>query len=149
MLVFILCRFAPYSERYKEDHSIAMKPKVTIQKKGVVPRYVHFIVRGRAVVSNSTGNYPYFKLPEGSWFGESYLLFGLPSSYAIVHESGQAVHTLRISGSKFLKICRKYPDSTSILLERAIMRRRRFREYKIEYLENMLDQIFHTRAGEK
>ena len=103
---------------------------------------MHLVLKGRVVVSNSTGNYSYFHLPEGAWFGESYLLFGLPSSYSYVYEKGQSVHTLRITAQKFLKICRRYPDSANLLIERGISRRRRFREYKTDFFDQFLDDMF-------
>ena len=43
---------------------------------------MHFILRGEVFVTNATGNYKYFALLPRSFFGESHLLFGMPSSYS-------------------------------------------------------------------
>lgn len=46
-----------------------------------IPKKIYFVVEGEAYASNSTGRYLYFKLPDGSYFGETHVLIGKPATF--------------------------------------------------------------------
>ena len=139
--------FPPYDDKYKEDKSIGHKQDLAIIRKGEVPKYVHFILRGEVFVTNATGNYKYFALLPRSFFGECHLLFGMPSSYSYTVDEGSAVHTLRISGKTFLRLCKSYPQSGKLLVERSLERRRIFRAQKLDNLRRVIDRILRKQMS--
>lgn len=52
----------------------------------MVPDGLYFIAKGEAYASNSKGTFVYFRLPAGSYFGDTHLLFGIPLSYSLFYE---------------------------------------------------------------
>ena len=94
---------------------------------------------GEAYATNSTGRFVYFKCPEGSYFGETHILSGIPMSYWICYNETIGCSALTISSEKFLKICKRYPDTFSRLRDRSENRRKLLRQYKYEIINYLIN----------
>lgn len=68
------------------NKNFSLRQKTELLKDGDVPERIFFIVGGEAYASNSTGRYTYFKLPEGSYFGDTHVLTGVPLSYSLFYD---------------------------------------------------------------
>ncbi|CAI2372657.1 unnamed protein product [Moneuplotes crassus] len=131
--------FEPFQEKYKKDkHSMPPTQDCCILPKGFVPNGVYFILKGQVFGSNNTGRYCYFKLREKSQFGETHLIDNIPLEYSIHYDVQQAVSTLFISKSDFMEACRKYPYSKQIIQQRSEVRRRTFKQLKLETLNDVI-----------
>lgn len=74
--------FPPYTETYKDDkRSFPDCQKNLMLNIDEIPQKIFFVVDGEAYASNSTGRYIYYKLPDGSYFGETHVLIGKPMTY--------------------------------------------------------------------
>ncbi|CAI2363314.1 unnamed protein product [Moneuplotes crassus] len=131
-------KFKPYSEKYEGDRlSFPEKQRTSLLKKNKIPEKVYFFTEGMAYASNATGRYIYFKLPEGSFFGETHVLSATPCSYSIFYDEEIGASALAISSEALLKICEQYPDSFHKLRERSEKRRKLFRYYKFEVISHL------------
>ena len=131
--------FPLYNEKYKFDrHSITpIQPKLILSK-GKIPFAVFFVTKGEAYASNSTGKYIYFKFPAKSVFGETHVLSGIPYSYSIYYSDEIGCSAYVVPSHNFLKVCQRYPHSFQVLLQRAIKRRKIFRQFKFAALNDII-----------
>lgn len=115
-----------------------------IIKKGKEPHIVVFVVKGTIELCNSTGTYRYLSLGKGSFYGEGYVLFDLPSSYSVYYNIDTQVQVLEIEAEKFKDICNQYPYSKRIIAQRATQRRGIFREKKQGWIRELQYKLHHS-----
>ena len=53
-----------------------------IFEKGEDVHYIYFILKGEVYFTNESGAFKYYKLQTGSYFGDTSVLFDIPSSYS-------------------------------------------------------------------
>lgn len=103
-----------------------------------IPDKIFFFTEGMAYASNATGRYIYFKLPDGSYFGETHALTGIPLSYSLCFDLEIGCSALIIESKILLNLCKKYPDSFTKLIKKSEQRRKLFRQYKFEVISNII-----------
>ena len=110
-----------------------------IIKKGEIPEGVYLITSGEVLVGNRSRVYTFFKLPAFSFFGEINLLFGIKTRYCYFYEKSSSVSCFFIPKADFLEVCQKYPGSAKAIRKRALLRRKAFKQYKINALSKIID----------
>ena len=91
--------FPPYTDIYKENRRyFPLKQSNILLEQNKIPDKIFFITSGEAYAGNIKGRYVYFRLPDGSYFGDSHVLAGLPLSYSIFFDetvgcSALTIHT--------------------------------------------------------
>ena len=84
--------------------------------------------------------YKYFTLGPGSFFGDNNIIYDYPSSYTYMADETNTLKTFTVTKEIFLRLCRLYPKTFNLLKERALKKRRIFRNQK-------LDAIGKSEAG--
>jgi hypothetical protein len=131
--------FPPYTNTYKDDkRSFPDRQSNILLEKDKIPDKIFFFVSGEAYASNSTGRYIYFKLPDGSFFGEAYAIIGKPLKYSLFYNEEQGCSALTIESKTFIEIWKQYPDSFRKLRERSRQRRKILSIYKQEALAQII-----------
>lgn len=129
----------PIQKNIRTIESHFQRNRVIIySNKNQIPDKILFFTQGMAYASNATGRYIYFKLPEGSYFGETHVLTGIPLSYSLFFDVEIGCSALVIKSEIFLKICKEYPNSFTKLIEKSENRRKLFRQYKFEVISQII-----------
>jgi len=94
--------FKPEYENFDNDKiSMPMNLCNFIIKKGEKPKAIYFILKGEVKVGNSTGEYEYFKLGPGNFFGDTSLMLGTKTTYSYTYDIGKSVSLLKLSSVHF------------------------------------------------
>jgi len=92
---------------------------------------IYFIIKGNVTICSKDGVETYVILPTHSYFGDHLILFNLKSSNAFrAHD--EEVECMCLNRDKFIELCDEYPESIKVLKYKAYLRRKYFRQMKLE-----------------
>lgn len=77
----IFFRTRPLKEKANQN-ALYDRYKSIIYEKGEMPKYVYFLLKGEVFFTNESGTFHYFKLSNGSYFGDVNILLNYKSSYS-------------------------------------------------------------------
>ena len=83
---------------------------------------IYFIISGPVYLMDPDCFFEYGVLYNGSYFGEISLFFNEPNQFTYAYNPLQKlphIQCLSIDSEVFMRICRKYPLSFEVLLQRA------------------------------
>lgn len=124
-------RFCPSGEQEVEE--------VLIQKAGKIPKTIYFIMQGTLGLYSFDGVERFMELRRSAVYGESYILYGIPSPYTLKYDPAhcrtKVVDAYKVDAGDFLNILKSYRCVYHTLKSEGIHKRRVYRIYKRKYIE--------------
>ncbi len=134
-LIFSMEYFS-ITKDYRQDLT-----RVVILKAGKVPKSIFFLVSGTLLICCVSGVRPFMQLHPGGIYGEAYVLFGIPNTYALAYDTNpnmganptgtvNAVEGYKVRAEDYLSILKDYHGVYLLLRAEAIRKRRIYRSLK-------------------
>lgn len=110
---------------------------------GQISKKVYYLMSGMIHIMDKNGIYEYGIIHEGSYFGDISAIFDEPNEYSFCYNpySERSIQLLAIDADDFIKICRSYPCSFEVVLQRAYNKKFIYQSYKSIILLSFMKQL--------